>query len=64
MRKMSAVNYTKSLIKEKENNYVRKEYYHSSGNKRRLQSRRKPDPRVILECLSAWLYGALCAALL
>ena len=24
----------------------------------------KPDPRVILECLSAWLYGALCAALL
>ena len=61
MRKMSAVNYTKSLIKEKENNYVRKEYYHSSGNKRRLQSRRKPDPRVILECLSAWLYGALCA---
>lgn len=39
MRKMSAANYTKSLIKEKENNYVRKEYYHSSGNKRRLQNR-------------------------
>ena len=53
---MSAANYTKSLIKEKENNYVRKEYYHSSGNKRRLQSRRKPDPRVILECLSALLH--------
>ena len=24
------------LIREKENNYVRKEYYHLSGNKRRL----------------------------
>ena len=41
-----------------------KKYDHSSGNERRLQSRRKPDPRVILECIPARLYGALCAALL
>ena len=37
-RNMFAADHTKSLIREKEKSYVRKEYYHSSGNKRRLQS--------------------------
>ena len=37
-KSVMALPITKSLIREKEKRYVRKEYYHSSGNERRLQS--------------------------